>query len=279
MVAPGGRVLGSPELVQIMTVLLENSACGYRSPSSGPAVVPSQPGATLPDMRLRPRVMPKLPGRILQAALALGGVLGAVVNFLPGTSKFFARTGQLGWLVAFVLLAVVAALIGSVPDARAGELAAAKSEADRRLLMERLGDWTPGSGYFRWLTDEVNHKYFPHTRWDEMGRKLAAWNSDARRLNDPDLERRFSEAVAALGLYYGRVIYYLHTIDNKPGDDGYSSVPAEWSSTQPRQHRQAFADLDEGRARLIAALNGVYQAAHERGIDLSQTPRSAPTSR
>lgn len=164
-------------------------------------------------------------------------------------------------------------------EAPSDELAAARSEVDRRLLMERLGDWTPGSGFFRWLTDEVNHKYFPHTWWDEMHQKLAAWNSDARRLNDPDLERRFSEAVAALDLYYGRVVYYLHTIDNKPGRDGYSSVPAEWSSTQPRQHRQAFADLDEGRARLIAALNGVYQAAHERGIDLSQTPRSAPTSR
>jgi hypothetical protein len=198
-------------------------------------------------MRLRPRVMPKLPGRILQAALAVGGVLGAVVNFLPDTPKFFARTGQLGWLVAFLLLAAVAALMGSVPDARTGELAAARSEADRRLLMERLGDWTPGSSYFRWLTDEVNHKYFPHTRWDEMDRKLAAWSSDARRLNDPDLERRFRRAVAALDLYYGRVVSYLHTIDNKPGHDGYSSVPPEWSDTQPTQHRQAFVDLDEGQ--------------------------------
>jgi hypothetical protein len=173
----------------------------------------------------------------------------------------------------------VAALIGSVPDARADELTAARSEADRRLLIERLGDWTPGSSYFRWLTDEVNHKYFPHTRWDEMGRKLAAWDSDARRLNDPELQRRFSEAAEALDLYFGRVIYNLHTINNKPGHDGYSGVPAEWSSTKPGQYRQAFADLDEGRARLIAALNGIYQAAHERGIDLPQTLGKIPTSR
>lgn len=115
----------------------------------------------------------------------------------PSRSAFGLTSGTgcsiirgLGWILV-IALAVATAVLGQVVYHQSRQHVGLASENDERLLVEWLDGWRQGSDFMLWLDTNYTSVYLPAGAVRSIERRLDAWASDKRTLNDLELAKLF----------------------------------------------------------------------------------------
>jgi hypothetical protein len=204
--------------------------------------------------------MMRLPVRALGWSLnTLGVAVTITLSVWPDARNWFLDHAGLGWLLV-ISLALATAVLGQVVYHQSRQRLGLASANDERLLAEWLDGWRQNSDFMLWLDTNFTSAYLPHDAVLGIDRRIDAWASDKRTLNDPELAELFDRVAAAARQFREA------TWETWEDRDGLLEVPKEWKGQQHERYMAAHKAIGAGRTAVLEALTSLFAAMHKRGM-------------